>query len=87
VTAGIPAGLVRQSEVARDFRVECGVVIVGSGAGGATMAAELADAGVTYLSAGVPGATLAEVLDNIAWFGAEVMPAVAAVPAAPHQFG
>jgi choline dehydrogenase-like flavoprotein len=46
VTAGIPAGLIRQSEVAGDLRVECAVVIVGSGAGGATMAAELADAGV-----------------------------------------
>jgi probable F420-dependent oxidoreductase len=57
-----------------------------SGARLADHAAELADAGVTYLSAGVPGATLAEVLDNIAWFGADVLPAVAAVPAAPHQF-
>ena len=46
MTAGIPAGLIRQSEVTRDLRVECAVVIVGSGAGGATMAAELADAGV-----------------------------------------
>jgi len=46
VTAGIPAGLVRESEVAGDLRVECAVVIVGSGAGGATMAAELADAGI-----------------------------------------
>ena len=44
--ASIPAGLTRQSEVTGDLRVECGVVIVGSGAGGATMAAELADAGV-----------------------------------------
>ncbi len=58
-----------------------------SGARLAEHATELAGAGVTYLNAGVPGATLAEVLDNIAWFGAEVMPAVAAVPAAPHQFG
>ena len=41
-----PPGLTRQSEVSADLRVECGVVIVGSGAGGATMAAELADAGV-----------------------------------------
>lgn len=46
MTAGIPAGLTQQSEVARDLRVECAVVIVGSGAGGATMAVELADAGV-----------------------------------------
>ena len=46
MTAVIPAGLTRQSEVSADLRIECGVVIVGSGAGGATMAAELADAGV-----------------------------------------
>jgi choline dehydrogenase-like flavoprotein len=46
VTTGIPTGLTPQSEVNGDLRVECGVVIVGSGAGGATMAAELADAGV-----------------------------------------
>jgi choline dehydrogenase-like flavoprotein len=46
MSAVIPAGLTRQSEVSADVRVECGVVIVGSGAGGATMAAELADAGV-----------------------------------------
>jgi choline dehydrogenase-like flavoprotein len=46
VSPAIPAGLTRESEVDADLRVECGVVIVGSGAGGATMAAELADAGV-----------------------------------------
>jgi choline dehydrogenase-like flavoprotein len=46
VSPGIPAGLTQQSEVSADLRVECGAVIVGSGAGGATMAAELADAGV-----------------------------------------
>jgi choline dehydrogenase-like flavoprotein len=48
VTAGrgIPAGLIRGSDVTRDLRLECGVVIAGSGAGGATMAAELADAGI-----------------------------------------
>ena len=46
MSAVIPAGLTRQSEVSADLRVECGVAIVGSGAGGATMAAELADAGV-----------------------------------------
>jgi choline dehydrogenase-like flavoprotein len=46
VSAVVPAGLTRQSEVSADLRVECGVVIVGSGAGGATMAAELADAGL-----------------------------------------
>ncbi len=44
--AGVPAGLTRQSEVTADLLIDCGVVIVGSGAGGATMAAELADAGV-----------------------------------------
>src|SRR5258705_4284159 len=46
MTASMPAGLTRQSEVTADLAVECSVVIVGSGAGGATMAAELADAGV-----------------------------------------
>jgi choline dehydrogenase-like flavoprotein len=39
-------GLVSQDEVTADIRETCGVVIVGSGAGGATMAAELAAAGV-----------------------------------------
>ena len=47
--AGIPAGLMRESEVTGDLRLECGVVIVGSGAGGSTMAAELADAGVDVI--------------------------------------
>ncbi len=42
----VPAGLTGQDQVAADVHVEAGVVIVGSGAGGATMAAELADAGV-----------------------------------------
>jgi choline dehydrogenase-like flavoprotein len=41
-----PAGLSTWEDVAGDLRLECGVVIVGSGAGGATMAAELAEAGV-----------------------------------------
>ena len=41
-----PAGLTTQADVAGDLRVECGAVIVGSGAGGATTAAELAEAGV-----------------------------------------
>jgi choline dehydrogenase-like flavoprotein len=44
--SSIPAGLTQQCDVSADLHVECGVVIVGSGAGGATMAAELADAGV-----------------------------------------
>jgi len=44
--AARPAGLTTQDDVTGSLRVECGVVIVGSGAGGATMAAELADAGV-----------------------------------------
>ena len=39
-------GLVTQQDVAGDVSLECGVVIVGSGAGGATVAAELAEAGV-----------------------------------------
>ena len=45
----IPAGLMREGEVTGDMRLECGVVIVGSGAGGSTMAAELADAGVDVI--------------------------------------
>src|SRR5229473_6211067 len=46
MSASMPAGLTRQSDVTADLAVECSVVVVGSGAGGATMAAELADAGV-----------------------------------------
>jgi probable F420-dependent oxidoreductase len=42
--------------------------------------AELASAGVTFLNGGVPGDSLAEILDNIAWFGSEVLPAIDAVP-------
>jgi len=49
VNATIPAGLTRQDDVDADLSLECGVVIVGSGAGGATMAAELADAGIDVL--------------------------------------
>ncbi|MBV9445679.1 MAG: GMC family oxidoreductase [Streptosporangiaceae bacterium] len=40
------AGVIGQADVAADVRADCDVVIVGSGAGGATMAAELAAAGV-----------------------------------------
>jgi choline dehydrogenase-like flavoprotein len=39
-------GLVEAADVDTDLAVECGAVIVGSGAGGATMAAALAEAGV-----------------------------------------
>ena len=39
-----PAGLSTQGDVTGDLDLECGVVIVGSGAGGATMAVELAEA-------------------------------------------
>ena len=41
-----PRGLVTGAEVTGELSVECDVVIVGSGAGGATMAVELAEAGV-----------------------------------------
>ena len=41
-----PTGLTTAADVTGDVSVECGAVIVGSGAGGATMAAELAGAGV-----------------------------------------
>jgi len=46
MSAGIPPGMTQQSQVTSNLAAECSVVIVGSGAGGATMAAELADAGV-----------------------------------------
>ena len=42
----VPSGLTRQADVTGEVRLECDTVIVGSGAGGATMAAELAEAGV-----------------------------------------
>ena len=45
----VPGGLTRQDEVAGDLSLECGAVIVGSGAGGATVAAELAEAGVDVI--------------------------------------
>ena len=45
-TVSTPAGLSTQADVTGDLNLECGVVIVGSGAGGATVAAELAEAGV-----------------------------------------
>ena len=41
--------LVTQQDVAGELSLECGVVIVGSGAGGATVAAELAEAGVDVI--------------------------------------
>ena len=45
----VPAGLLQQGEVTEDLQVECGVVVVGTGAGGATIAAELAAAGVDVI--------------------------------------
>ncbi|MBV9204204.1 MAG: GMC family oxidoreductase [Actinobacteria bacterium] len=39
-------GLSTHDDIGGDVRLECGAVIVGSGAGGATVAAELAEAGV-----------------------------------------
>jgi choline dehydrogenase-like flavoprotein len=41
-----PSGLTSQADITGDLSLDCGAVIVGSGAGGATMAAELAEAGV-----------------------------------------
>src|SRR5689334_17641968 len=41
-----PTGLTAGRDVGADLQVSCDVVIVGSGAGGACMAAELADAGI-----------------------------------------
>lgn len=45
-TGTIPQGIVTREAVDSDLRIICDVAIVGSGAGGATMAAELAAAGV-----------------------------------------
>jgi len=43
------SGLTSQAEITGDLKLECGVVVVGSGAGGATVAAELAEAGVDVI--------------------------------------
>jgi choline dehydrogenase-like flavoprotein len=45
----VPRGLTGQADIAGDLNLECGAVIIGSGAGGATMAAELAEAGVDVI--------------------------------------
>jgi choline dehydrogenase-like flavoprotein len=45
----VPSGLTGQADVATDLRLDCDAVIVGSGAGGATMAAELAEAGIDVI--------------------------------------
>ena len=42
----VPTGLTRGADVTGDLHLDCDVAIVGSGAGGATIAAELAEAGV-----------------------------------------
>src|SRR5580658_9699716 len=47
--AGTPRGLSTQAEVHSDLRLDCDTVIVGSGAGGATMAVELAEAGLDVI--------------------------------------
>jgi choline dehydrogenase-like flavoprotein len=47
--AGRPAGVSGREDITRDTVLDCDVVIVGSGAGGATAAAELAEAGLDVL--------------------------------------
>jgi len=44
-----PAGLTTGADVTAGLRLDCGVVVVGSGAGGATVAAELAAAGADVI--------------------------------------
>jgi choline dehydrogenase-like flavoprotein len=44
-----PRGLTTRDGISGDLSLECGVVVVGSGAGGATVAAELAEAGVDVI--------------------------------------
>ena len=41
-----PRGLVEQSDIIHELEVGCDAVVVGSGAGGATVAATLAEAGL-----------------------------------------
>jgi choline dehydrogenase-like flavoprotein len=45
----VPGGLTSQAEITGELDLECGVVVVGSGAGGATVGAELAEAGVDVI--------------------------------------
>jgi choline dehydrogenase-like flavoprotein len=45
----VPRGLAGQAEITGDLDLECEAVIVGSGAGGATVAAELAEAGIDVI--------------------------------------
>ena len=44
-----PRGLTTRDGIGGELSLECGVVVVGSGAGGATVAAELAEAGVDVI--------------------------------------
>ncbi len=45
----VPSGLTGQAGITGDLNLDCGAVIIGSGAGGATAAAELAEAGVDVI--------------------------------------